>query len=203
MRRAGVAVDFAPEVGARRFSLLVQWAVLSLRLGYGSDAEPFMEAGIPAIVLSDLSFSKPFSEHHGPGDRVELLDGHRLAAWSELLAAAVLRLDRLTGRPHWEDEYLVPAQTDVLVNAPSSEVDDPDSPLSLDLGETTEGVCLVDTRVDPPDTWLIQEAQQRGAAFVDGLEIYIQQAVINLKLWTDVDAEPTVIREAVEEFLEL
>ena len=103
----------------------------------------------------------------------------------------------------WGDAYVVPAKTDVLVNAASAEADDPDYPLPLDLGEMAEGVCVADVRVDPPDTWLIQEAQQRGATSVDGLEIYIQQAVINLKLWTDVDAEPTVIRDAVEEFLEL
>ena len=30
-----------------------------------------------------------------------------------------------------------------------------------------------------------------------------QQAVIDLKLWTDVDADSSVIREAVEEFLEI
>ena len=103
----------------------------------------------------------------------------------------------------WGDTYEVPAETDVLVNAQSAEVDDPDSPLPLDLGEMADGVCVADVRVDPPDTWLIQEAQQRGAKSVDGLEMYVQQAVINLKLWTDVDADPTVIREAVEEFLEI
>ena len=103
----------------------------------------------------------------------------------------------------WGDAYVVPAQTDVLVNTASAEADDPDSPLPLDLGEMAEGVCVADVRVDPPDTWLIQEAQRRGATFVDGLEMFIQQAVIDLKLWTNVDADPTVIREAVEEFLEL
>ena len=103
----------------------------------------------------------------------------------------------------WGDAYLVPTETDVLVNTASTEADDPDAPLPLDLGEMAEGVCVADVRVDPPDTWLIQEAQQRGATFVDGLEMYIQQAVIDLKLWTDVDADSSVIREAVEEFLEI
>jgi shikimate dehydrogenase len=103
----------------------------------------------------------------------------------------------------WDDTYVVPTETDLLVNAASTEADDPDLPLPLDLEEMAEGICVADVRVDPPDTWLIKEAQQRGATSIDGLEMYIQQAVINLKLWTNVDAEPTVIREAVEEFLEL
>ena len=103
----------------------------------------------------------------------------------------------------WGESYVVPAETDVLVNAVSMETDDPDAPLPLDLGEVAEGLCFADVRADPPDTWLIQEAQQRGAIAVDGLEMYIQQAVIDLKLWTNVDADPDVIRDAVEEFLEL
>jgi len=103
----------------------------------------------------------------------------------------------------WGETYVVPTETDVLVNAVSPQTDDPDEPLPLDLGEVAEGLCVADVRADPPDTWLIQEAQQRGAIAVDGLEMYIQQAVIDLKLWTNVDADPAVIRDAVEEFLEL
>ena len=103
----------------------------------------------------------------------------------------------------WDDTYVVPAETDLLVNTASTDADDPSSPLPLDLGEMADGICVADVRVDPPDTWLIQEAQERGTTVVDGLEVYIQQALIDLKLWTDVDAESAVIRDAVEEFLEL
>ena len=91
----------------------------------------------------------------------------------------------------WEETYELPAETDVLINAVSTEIDDPDAPLALELGERAEGLCVADITVDPPDTWLIQEARQRGAKSVDGLEMYIQQAVINLKLWTAVDADPS------------
>ncbi len=105
--RAGEAVGFEPGFGARRMPLAAQWAVRSLRLGYAGDSEPFLAAGVPAVLLSDLSLLRPFDQHHLPGDTIEGLDAGRLEAWGELLAATVLRLDRLAGRPRWENEYLV------------------------------------------------------------------------------------------------
>jgi shikimate dehydrogenase len=67
----------------------------------------------------------------------------------------------------------------------------------------TDEMVVADVTIDPPDTWLIHEADDRGAMTLDGLETYIDQAAINFKLWTGVDPDPSVLREAVEEFLEL
>ncbi len=103
----------------------------------------------------------------------------------------------------WEETYAVPAATDLLINAGATKVDDPDSPLPLDLEEMAEGICVADLSVEPPDPWLIQEARQRGTKSVDGLEVYIEQAVINLRLWAEIEVDPGELREAVEEFLEL
>jgi shikimate dehydrogenase len=125
-------------------------------------------------------------------------------------SAAIELVDLIAGNSEtsasfaaWNATYALPAETDMLVNTAPYEVDDPESPMPLDLGEMADGFCVADVTVEPPDTWLIREARRRGVISVDGLEMFIQQAVINFKLWTDVDAEPTVIREAVEEFLEL
>ena len=128
---------------------------------------------------------------------------HDEPAASELVELITGNSETAASFVAWEETYALPAQTDVLINAAPAEVDDPDSPLPLDLEDMAAGICVADVTLDPPDTWLIQEARQRGAKSVDGLEMYIQQAVINLKLWTNVDADPTVLREAVEEFLEL
>ncbi len=38
---------------------------------------------------------------------------------------------------------------------------------------------------------------------IDGLEIFVEQAAINFRLWTGAEADLVVLREAVEEFLEL
>lgn len=50
---------------------------------------------------------------------------------------------------------------------------------------------------------LLHHASQKGATVVDGLEVFVEQVAINLRLWTGMEAKRAVLREAAEEFLEL
>jgi shikimate dehydrogenase len=62
---------------------------------------------------------------------------------------------------------------------------------------------VADVATDPPQTRLIRQCRQRGRSTIDGLEIFITQAALDFELWTGVNPDKTVLREAVEEFLEL
>ena len=103
----------------------------------------------------------------------------------------------------WEGDYQLPGETHVLINATSIGREDPDARVPLNLDGLAEGMCVADVTSNPPQTWLLREAAGRGCETIDGLEIFIEQAVINFKLWTGVDPDPTVMHEAVEEFLGL
>ncbi len=103
----------------------------------------------------------------------------------------------------WDQPYQVPAETEVLVDATSPGERDPDAPLPLDLQLLTADAIVADVTFNPPRTWLVEQASGRGCPTIDGLEMFIEQAVVNFRLWTGLDPEPTVLREAVEEFLEL
>jgi shikimate dehydrogenase len=103
----------------------------------------------------------------------------------------------------WDDEYSVPADTDVLVSALALAHGETESPLSLGLDQLTANTIVADVTYNPPRTWLLNEGAERGAPTIQGLDIFIEQATINFRLWTGVDPDPTVMREAVEEFLEL
>ena len=138
-------------------------------------------AGVGQIVV--VNRSEP------PGrDLVDLL-GDRL----EVAASLVV----------WDEEYRLPAETGVLIHATPLGSEDPDAPLPINLDDLTQDTLVVDVSIDPPDPWLLHEAVEREAAVLDGLEIFIEQALINFKLWTGVNADAAVIRDAVEEFLEL
>lgn len=100
----------------------------------------------------------------------------------------------------WDDFYQLSPETDVLVNA-STDMSDTDKPLPLEFDELS--AVVADVTSNFPNTWLLSEARNRGCETIDGLETLVGQAVINLKLWTGVDADATVMYEAVEEFLEL
>jgi shikimate dehydrogenase len=100
----------------------------------------------------------------------------------------------------WQGDYVLPAETQVLVHATSIAGDDP-LPLGLD-GLSSEAV-VVEVAFNPPRTWLLRQSADRGALAIDGLDVFIEQAAVNFRLWTGLEPDRTVLREAVEEYLEL
>jgi shikimate dehydrogenase len=64
-------------------------------------------------------------------------------------------------------------------------------------------LVVADVIFNPPQTRLMRDAQARGCQTLDGLGMLVNQAVIGFKIWTGVDADAGVMREALEEFLGL
>ena len=105
--RAAEVVDFDLVVLDRRWSWWAQLAVRCARPGRISDGRRYLEAGIPAVTLSDLSMTAIRDPGSHGEDNAAAVDGSRLQAWSRVVAATVRRLDGLTDRPRQETEYLV------------------------------------------------------------------------------------------------
>jgi shikimate dehydrogenase len=100
----------------------------------------------------------------------------------------------------WDGEYLVPGEADLLIHATSITADDAEESLAVNLETLRSDAVVADVTLNPPATQLLSEAVGRGCRTVDGLEMFIEQAVLGLRLWTGIDADRTVMREAVEEF---
>jgi shikimate dehydrogenase len=103
----------------------------------------------------------------------------------------------------WDDEYPVSSDTDALVCALASSPEDADEPLPVSLHQLSPRATVADVAYNPPHAWLVREASERGAATIEGLEVFIERCAVDFRLWTGVDPDPNVMREAVEEFLEL
>lgn len=103
----------------------------------------------------------------------------------------------------WDGDYPVPAETDILINATSIAAGDEQARLPVVLEELPHEAIVADVTINPPRTRLVRWAEEGGLVTIDGLETLIGQTAINLKLWTGVDVDQAVMREAVEEFLEL
>jgi shikimate dehydrogenase len=116
-------------------------------------------------------------------------------------------LSEKVGRPAefvaWQGEFRVPPEADVLIQATSVGLGDPDAKLPIALDTLREGLVVADVVFNPPATWLIREAGARGCTTLDGLGMLVNQAVIGFKIWTGVDPDAEVMREALEEFLGL
>ncbi|MCH8922261.1 MAG: shikimate dehydrogenase [Planctomycetes bacterium] len=103
----------------------------------------------------------------------------------------------------WEDDYAVPEGTDVVINATSIGLGDAEARVPLDVETLTSEMVVADVIFNPPLTRLMRDAAERGCTTLDGLGMLVNQAVIGFKIWTDVDADPAVMREALEEYLEV
>jgi shikimate dehydrogenase len=103
----------------------------------------------------------------------------------------------------WEGDYEVPLETDVLINATSIGREDPQAPVPLLPDSLRAELIVADVLADSPRTWLLQQAAKRNCTTLDGLGMYIDQVAIALELWTGVAPDIDVMREAIEEFLEV
>jgi shikimate dehydrogenase len=106
----------------------------------------------------------------------------------------------------WYSDYAAPPEVDILVNATSIEqVEQGENggSLPLVLDSLRPDLLVADVTAYTPRTWLVDAAQQHGCETVDGLTMLIEQVAIGLQLWTGVDPDRQVLREAAEEFLEV
>jgi hypothetical protein len=104
--RSGEAVDWPYAVSDAQAPVLAQLVLRTARVRLGADANAFTAHGIPALSVSDTALLTMDPAYHKPTDTPERLDRARLERWTTAMAAAVRRLDELSGRPVEEDEYL-------------------------------------------------------------------------------------------------
>lgn len=97
----------------------------------------------------------------------------------------------------------VPEETDIVINATSIGLGDPRARVPVDPKTLRKDLIVADVVFNPVETSFLQEARLRGCTTLDGLGMLVRQAAIAFRIWTNVDADETVMREALEEFLGL
>ncbi|MGE0295354.1 shikimate dehydrogenase [Pseudonocardia sp.] len=99
----------------------------------------------------------------------------------------------------WCAHHPLPDDAGIVVNTTSVGLH-PDINARLDLDHDTlrPGTVVADVIPNPPRTVLLREAAARGCVTLDGTGMLVNQAVIGIRLWTGVDAEPAVLRAALE-----
>ena len=100
----------------------------------------------------------------------------------------------------WDKTLVLPAGTDVLINATSIGLfPDVDARLDFDLESLSSETVVADVIPNPPATNLVRDARGKGCKVIDGLGMLVNQGVIGIRHWTGVDADPEVMRAALEE----
>ncbi|MGH7135326.1 MAG: shikimate dehydrogenase [Pirellulales bacterium] len=101
----------------------------------------------------------------------------------------------------WQGDYAVPGDVEIVVNATSIGMHDPDARVPVDFRGAAKSIVVADVVASPPDTRFLAEAREHGAATLDGLAMIVNQAAIAFELWSGIEPDTQVMRDAVEEFL--
>lgn len=103
---------------------------------------------------------------------------------------------------HWEGKYRIPPDVDLLVNTTSVGLfPDVEARLPIDLDTLRPGMIVCDVIPNPPETQLLRAAADRGCVTLDGLGMLVNQAVICIRLWSESEPSPQVMRQALLEAL--
>jgi shikimate dehydrogenase len=102
-----------------------------------------------------------------------------------------------------EGDYAIPDDAAILINATSIGLGDASARVPIVVDSLRPELIVADVIFNPPQTWLIRTAADRGAKTLDGLGMLVNQAVISFRIWTGRDPDAGVMRDALEEFLEI
>ncbi len=102
-----------------------------------------------------------------------------------------------------DGDYEVSGEVDLLVNGTSIGLFRPEARVPVDVKSLRKGLVVADVVFSPPTTRLLIDAREHGCTTVDGLTILVNQARYCFKMWTNVEADATVMRDSLEEFLGL
>jgi shikimate dehydrogenase len=106
----------------------------------------------------------------------------------------------------WEDNYRVPDDIEIAVRANSiaaNHGNHNNHHPSLDAGSLRAELIVADLAINQADAWLLHAAAGRQCKTIDGLTALVEQIAVDFRLWTTLDPDRQLMREAVEEFLEL
>lgn len=100
----------------------------------------------------------------------------------------------------WGSKYVIPIEAEIVINSTSIGLfPDIDAELNIDFSSLQSGVVVADVIPNPPKTHLLRTAKDNGCITLDGLGMLVNQGVIGIKYWTGIDADPAVMRQALEE----
>lgn len=99
----------------------------------------------------------------------------------------------------WEGSAKVPEGTDIVINATSIGLDDAEALPPIDLETLVEGQVVADVIPNPPMTKLLREAKSRGCKTLDGLGMLVNQGIIGVKFYLDVELNGDVMKKTLKE----
>lgn len=178
-------------------------------LGDNTDGKGFLQsveairplAGLRVVVLGAGGAARAIGAELALAGAAHLTIVNRTASRGRALADSI---QERTGVPAesvaWEGLFAVPPDAALVVNATSIGLyPDSHAMVPIEPGSLRPGMIVCDVIPNPPQTRLLEVAAAQGCTTLDGLGMLVNQGVIGIRLWSGRDADPRVMREALEE----
>jgi shikimate dehydrogenase len=181
-------------------------------VGENTDGKGFVQSlrefgeltGKRVVVLGAGGAARAIAVELGLSGVGEITIVNRSAIRGEELAALLRERVKISAQlVHWEGDYAIPPEADIVVNATSIGLGDAAARVPIDIASLRPELIVADVIFNPPQTWLLRTAADHGCRTLDGLGMLVNQAVIGFRIWTGIEPDAAVMREALEEFLEL
>lgn len=102
----------------------------------------------------------------------------------------------------WDGPFAIPEGTDIVVNATSVGLyPDVEAVPNIDLDSIKPEMFVQDVIPNPTETALIRELRRRGIPCATGAGMLINQAALNIEMWTGKKPDKDVMYKALEEAL--
>ena len=102
----------------------------------------------------------------------------------------------------WDGPYTIPEGTDIVVNATSVGLyPNVEAMPNIDLDSIQPTMFVQDVIPNPTETALIREMRRRGIPCATGAGMLINQAALNIEMWTGKKPDKDVMYQALEEAL--
>lgn len=102
----------------------------------------------------------------------------------------------------WQDTYVIPEGTDIVVNAtPIGLYPDVDAMPNIDFDSIQPTMFVQDVIPNPTETAFIKEMRRRGIPCATGAGMLINQAALNIEMWTGLKPDKEIMYKALEEAL--
>ena len=181
-------------------------------IGENTDGKGFVQslreatdpAGKKVVVLGAGGAARAIAVEVGLSGAAEITIVNRTPdRGNELSNLLSSRVNVQSNFVQWQGNYDVDDSAEIVINATSIGLGDDEAVVPVNFDTLLPNMVVADVIFNPPRTHLIRTAEEIGCPTLDGLGMLVNQAVIGFKIWTDVDPDASVMREALEEYLEL
>lgn len=102
----------------------------------------------------------------------------------------------------WVDNYSIESDSDIVINATSIGLfPNVDDQLNINFDSILPEMVVADGIHNPPLTHFLKTAIAKGCKTVNGLQMLVNQGVIGVKYWTNVDVDAKVMHDELKNVL--